>query len=208
MFDSGYSAEKIICEIESETNIAFPVDRTNYVTWINAFEQPLYSDIICEQRTSELPFKTSFFAAELDFCAYDEDVPRAGDIKTIFCVDKDGRIRECERVSMGAVSAGICSKYAYVGTGERFLLHVPDAESEDKIRVIRHARPVPKQLIGESVAGNIALPADHLEMLRCKLRGEKYRLLNEDTLCAKWIDEYNARLEDFKTFIALRMPEV
>ena len=58
--------------------------------------------------------------------------------------------------------------------------------------------------MGDKVIGNIALPYEFADIILCKLRSEKYRLINEDELCAKWTDKYNYALENFKQYIGVR----
>jgi hypothetical protein len=43
-------------------------------------------------------------------------------------------------------------------------------------------------------------------MLAARLRGEAYKLANEDALAAKWLSDYNAQLDDFKAFSAAHAP--
>lgn len=50
--------------------------------------------------------------------------------------------------------------------------------------------------------GVVPLPYEFTELVRCKLRGEAYKLINDDALAAKWIGEYNTLLENFKVYIA------
>lgn len=48
----------------------------------------------------------------------------------------------------------------------------------------------------------VPLPYEFTELVRCKLRGEAYKLINDDALAAKWIGEYNTLLENFKVYIS------
>lgn len=203
MFDSGYPAETMIREVENETNLAFPVSRESYIAWINLCEQLLYSDIICEERTSELPFSDEIDVHGLSFCAYDEDAPRESDIHGIFFTDGTGQ-RECEHVTERDGLNGCHARYAYAFSGDgKIRFFVPDGTA-GRLTFIRYARPVPKRAMGEKVIGVIALPGEFSELMRCKLRAEKYRLMNEDLMCAKWANEYNYHLENFKAFIQAR----
>lgn len=205
MFDSGYPANLIAEEVEKETNLAFPVTKEAYCGWINLCEQLLYSDIVCEERASVVPFAYSLklFQMQDDLC--DEDVPRSSDIHGVFFKNADG-VRECEHTPLTKLLRGVCASYAWSACGDDIQIAVPKeaAKKDATLLVIRYARPIPKRTIGDKIMGTIALPAEFLELMRCRLRGEKYRLMNEDTMCAKWINEYNYHVEAFKAFIESR----
>ena len=50
MFDSGIKASDLIAQIKDEADIAIPISDENYISWLNALEQLLYSEIIQEQK--------------------------------------------------------------------------------------------------------------------------------------------------------------
>ena len=51
---------------------------------------------------------------------------------------------------------------------------------------------------------NVMLPPEFLDIARAKLRGEAYKIANEDVLAAKWLSDYNVLLENFKEWIKQR----
>lgn len=51
--------------------------------------------------------------------------------------------------------------------------------------------------------GVVPLPYEFVELVRCKLRGEAYKLINDDGVAAKWLAEYDVLLENFKTYIEI-----
>ena len=61
MFDSGILASRLIEEIQEEADIAIPILDGTYVSWLNALEQLLYSEIIKEQKKSKIDL-TRFLA--------------------------------------------------------------------------------------------------------------------------------------------------
>ena len=49
---------------------------------------------------------------------------------------------------------------------------------------------------------NVMLPIEFIDLVKAKLRGEAYKLANEDSIAAKWLNDYNTLLETFKAWIA------
>ncbi len=47
----------------------------------------------------------------------------------------------------------------------------------------------------------VPFPDEFLPLLRAKLRGEAFRLANEDALAAKWLGEYNTLLDEFRLYL-------
>ena len=49
---------------------------------------------------------------------------------------------------------------------------------------------------------NVMVPLEFIDLVKAKLRGEAYKLANEDVLSAKWLNDYNILLENFKMWIS------
>ena len=54
--------------------------------------------------------------------------------------------------------------------------------------------------------GNVMLPIEFIDLVKAKLRGEAYKLSNEDSLAAKWLNDYNILLETFKAWLNSKQP--
>lgn len=202
MFDSGYRADELIKDIESESNMAQSVSAAAYCSWINNFEQLIYSDIICEEREATKEFSEEIPLCSLCFDAAFEDIIRPEDIYKVY-IYENGLYTELEKTKPSRILSGLQSAYSYYTDAFSIKLF-PGKQKPESVKIIYFARPVPKTVAAGKVIGNIALPAEFLEMLKCRLRGEKYRLIGEDELCAKWINEYNRYIEDFKQYISER----
>ena len=48
---------------------------------------------------------------------------------------------------------------------------------------------------------NVMIPIEFIDLVKAKLRGEAYKLANEDALAAKWLNDYNTLLETFRAWI-------
>ena len=199
MYGCGITAEDIIKIVDGETNTSPSVTKEAYCAWINATEQLIYSDIIREQRMSEMPFKKEIGFDELSVDLGCEDMPRFDDVLRIYGV-KDGERIELEHSDIESVLRGVQADYSYYFNGKELVIN----GEYDSVIIVRIARPIPKRVMGDKVIGNIALPYEFADIILCKLRSEKYRLINEDELCAKWTDKYNYALENFKQYIGVR----
>jgi hypothetical protein len=51
---------------------------------------------------------------------------------------------------------------------------------------------------------NIALPPEFIDLISSRVRGEIYKIVNEDGLSAKWLSDYNSQLENFKIWAMSR----
>ena len=203
MFDSGYPVERLISEVEKETNLAFPVTRESYVSWYNLCEQGLYSDIIKEEETECTDYKSELCLSDIPANDEYSDFMRPEDIQAVF-LEEGGKKHEMEHISLKNHLRGIGAAYAYAVDGGRLLFRRPGGTVDGTLHFLRVLRPVPKRIVGDTVTGTVMLPEEYLELMRCRLRGEKYRLMNEDMMCAKWINEYNYHLQMFTAFIESR----
>ena len=211
MYSCGMKAEDIVSVVEGETNSAPAVTAHAYCAWINMTEQLLYSDIIREQRMCEIPFKSAVGFDDLSVDIGCEDMPRFEDILHIYGV-KDGERVELEHSEPTWVLRGVQADNSYYFNGHEIVIN----GIYDSLIIVRIARPIPKRVVKttvnnqsvDKIIGSIALPYEFVEMLICRLRSEKYRLLNEDELCAKWTDKYNYYLENFKQYVGVRSASV
>ena len=211
MYSCGMKAEDIVSVVEGETNSAPAVTAHAYCAWINMTEQLLYSDIIREQRMCEIPFKSAVSFDDLSVDIGCEDMPRFEDILHIYGV-KDGERVELEHSEPTWVLRGVQADNSYYFNGHEIVIN----GIYDSLIIVRIARPIPKRVVKttvnnqsvDKIIGSIALPYEFVEMLICRLRSEKYRLINEDELCAKWTDKYNYYLENFKQFVGVRSASV
>ena len=81
-------------------------------------------------------------------------------------------------------------------------IELPSETLDEPLRVMFVIRP-PRY--GQDEEGKrLPLPAEFVPMLGAWIRGETYRLVGEDALCAKWLGVYNAMLEDFYRYLGER----
>lgn len=220
MFDSGKTAKALIDELKSEVDIAVKIPDSSYVDWINAVEQTLYDNIVREELTNNDAFSGPIGTAfvEVTFTVnsligYDGEADekaegRFEDIVSIRCND-----RELTRVSPN-VGGKKLFPYTYwhrsvdivnLVTNDSVSMYVKAAGGDDlDITTAYIVRPKLKTLtnLADNVDGRVRVPAEYLDMVKAKMRGEAYKLANEDALAAKWLADYNAQLEYFRAWIA------
>ena len=85
MFDSGMKASALIEQIEDEADIAVPIAKENYILWLNALEQLLYTELIREQGQIEIDSIDGHVISIGDLDVPDgENAMRFEDIHTIY----------------------------------------------------------------------------------------------------------------------------
>ena len=198
MFDSGISLSSVIEQLKDEVDIAYPITNKQYVEWANSLEQLLYSEIIQEQKEWIYEYLEEDNPIELDSIndIHSDEAPVSfEDIYTIYA-------DHVQLTKVNIASAKIFPNVFYkVDNNLGFSL----VDTEDVVlRIIYFVRPKLKTVsendeVGE---GNIMLPAQFIDLMKAKLRGEAYKLANEDNLAAKWINDYNVLMETFKAWIA------
>lgn len=198
MFDSGISVESFIKDIKSEADIAPDITDTKYISWINALEQVLYSDIIREQRKVDIDVLNSegeyINKAPIETDENEADV-RFEDIISVFK-------GETQLIKTSLLSGGIFND-SWFNNGGVLWVNTTLTSEDDTITVFYHVRPAEKS-VGDGK--KIMLPAEFMDLMYSYVRAEAYKYANEDALSAKWQAEYNARLEIFKAWIDARRP--
>lgn len=198
MFDSGISVKSFIQDIKSEADIAPDITDTKYISWINALEQVLYSDIIREQREAGfvlVNYKGEYIGKVSIEKGNNEADVRFEDIISVFKGDT-------QLIKTSLLSGGIFND-CWFNNGGVLWVNTTFKNEDDTITVFYHVRPAEKSSANEEV---INLPAEFMDLMYSYVRAEAYKYANEDALSAKWQAEYNARLEIFKAWVDARRP--
>lgn len=192
MFDSGVSLKDTINEFKNEVDIALDIPDTSYVEWENSLEQLLYSELILEQREIIIDNPTvSFIDISTITVPHTENIVRFEDIHTVYADDTQ-LIKS--NLASGAILPNV---YYKQNNGIGYSVQSEPAN----LRIIYIARPALKTV---DDMGNIMLPVEFVELSKAKLRGEAYKLANEDALAGKWMNDYNILLETFKAWLSSR----
>ncbi len=195
MFDSGTTVKELIEDLKSEVDIALEIPDKTYVSWLNGLEQLLYSEVIKEQKE----FTTIYTGANgLAFNNIADNV-RFEDIHAVFI---DG----IQLIKTTLTSGAIFPNSYFKADGITLGLSVKSGRNLPEIRIIYFVRPKLKTV--ENAANeSVMLPVEFIDLAKAKLRGEAYKLANEDNLAAKWLNDYNVLLETFKAWVGDKSPE-
>lgn len=199
MFDSKIKAADLIKQIKDEADISYPLPDVSYIMWLNSLEQLLYTEVIQEQGKAELS-KTDtdtadtseiFIETEKLSVPTGESKLRFEDIYTIYADDTQ------------LIKTTVASGEIFLGTYYKLRngIAMNLRKEPDKLKFIYIVRPELKTEENyESLT--VKIPVEFIDLAKAKLRGEAYKIANEDSLAAKWLNDYNILLETFKLWIA------
>ena len=194
MFNSGITVKSIIEDIKGEVDIAIPVPDETYVGWLCSLEQLIYSEIIREQAFVSATSTRGVVELSKISVPEDTDKIRYEDIYAVYC--------EGLQLKQSTLASGRVFPKCYFKKENNLALS-DDVGSE--LLIIYIARPKIKH--AESMENDyVMLPIEFLDLAKAKLRGESYKLANEDILAAKWLSDYNTLLETFKVWVSEKSP--
>lgn len=193
MYNSGVTIADIITELSGEVDIAGSIPDSAYIRWVNSLEQLLYTDVLGFYSAHSVTLSNGGFALSSITSGTGEDSCRYDDIVKVY---GDGR----EFVRAGVISSVIFDgdKNIYWQDGDT--VRLSSIVEPDTVTVVRRIRPAKKT----TSSGTVMLPYEWLELLLSKLRGEAYKLANDDGQAAKWLNDYNSLLSSFSEWASKR----
>lgn len=197
MFDSGIKAKDLIDQIRDEADIAYPISDESFIIWLNALEQLLYTELIREQNevfvsVGDVPTVNLGSVSH----SSDENTMRFEDIHAVYAGET--------QLILSTVASESIFPNTYYKIGNNVGLNVKDGVSS--VLIVYFVKPKLKTADNISTT-NVMLPVEFIDLAKAKLRGEAYKLANEDGLAAKWINDYNTLLEVFKTWLSDKAPQ-
>jgi hypothetical protein len=202
MFESEISVKNLVEELKNtEVDIALDIPNATYVSWLNSLQQLLYSEIIKEKRKIVADSLTDGkISISSDDITSGEIKPRFEDIYAIY-VKRDGYDTQLIKTNF---SSGTIFPNCFYKDGNDIGVNVEEPAGE--ITVIYNVRP--KLIaVGENDEiddSKVMLPDEFIDIAKSKLRGEAYKLANEDGIAAKWLNDYNVLVETFKAWISTK----
>lgn len=197
MFDSGISASSLIAGLKNEIDVAIPISNRSYVDSLNSLEQLLYTEIIKEQKSVVCDADTAVNLSSLVVGENEKSIVFE-DVYTVF--DSSGT-----QLKKTTLASGQIFSNAWYKTGVSIFC---DTDNAGSVTVIYFVRPALKTVNENDVvgAGNVMLPVEFIDLAKAKLRGDAYKIANEDALAAKWLNDYNVLLETFKEWVEQKRP--
>lgn len=193
MYNSGVTVAEIIAELSGEVDIAGSIPDSAYIRWTNTLEQLIYTDILGFYAVQEVTLSDGRFSLTALTPAEGEDAAGYDDIVKVY---GDGR----EYVRAGVISSVIFDGDKSIYWQEGDTVKVSPIVEPDTVTVIRRVRPAKKT----AATGVVMLPYEWLELLLSKLRGEAYKIANDDGQAAKWLNDYNSQMSSFSEWAAKR----
>lgn len=236
MFDSNIKVSDLISDLRDEVDIALPIPDSAYVGWLNSLQQLIYREIIKDRNeinigSTRIDNVDHRVVRKADNgCVYidiknisaeevtrrDYDQIRYDDIEAVYADDR--------QLIKTTYTSGVYFPDAYFKFSAPFLVlsgttPTPQEPFEglcvnalnwDTLRVVYVIRPKLIEITTNtpSIADTftVRLPLEFIDMAKAKLRGEAYKLANEDVLAAKWLNDYNVLLESFKAWVQTKEP--
>lgn len=197
MLYSTTTAAKILEIARGGADISVDVSDEEMLLWLNAMEQRLYSEIVREERMASIEEPEKDERITLSTIAHNEDED-AVSARDIVSVEADGA--ELERVSGGGgLIWHVGERPAWYDDGVSITISLDRKPEELKIAYV--VRPALFTMENKDTAFVHMVP-EFLPMMVSRLRGELYRMANEDGLAAKWLSDYNQELNTFVEWAA------
>ena len=197
MFDSGIKASALIEQIENEADIAIPIAKESFVSWLNALEQLLYTELIQEQGKIELDgVNGSVIGIDTLDVPNGENAVRFEDIHTIYA--------DQTQLIESTAASGVIFPDTFYKIGVDIGLNLK--KQPERVTIIYFVKPELKTTDNISTK-NVMIPVEFIDLAKAKLRGEAYKVANEMELSAMWLNDYNVLLETFKAWLSGKQPE-
>ena len=197
MYDSSVTAHELVTSVAATVNVACELDREFYLGVLSKLEQLLYAEYICDERLIFAVCEDGEIDLSVAEVPGGERTPRADDV---FSVYFGGIPLRRVRLSEAYLLEPEEGEGGYYRSDEaKISLCLPPEPQNDDIAVFYRAAPRLK--IGDGALDPVALPYEFLPLAEAKLRGEAYKLADDDASAAKWLAEYNALLVSFAEWL-------
>lgn len=196
MYHSGITVADAIGMLTEEVDIVGDIPVSSYLRWVSSLEHLIYSDLLVDERRAEAVAEAGgvIRLSELS-SAEGEKIPTFDEITKVY---RDGE--ELTRAGLATACQFGNDKAFYVKDGEGIMVSVFGEGEGDTFTLVWRAIPAVKTSSSEE----ILVPYAFLDMVLAKMRGEAYKLANDDTQAAKWLGDFNAQMESFRLWASER----
>jgi hypothetical protein len=205
MFINNLTYQDLVDEVKSEVDIALEIPNEIYFRWLDALTSLLYTEVIKEQTICVIePAPQSPFLPMVEDDWGDKYEVSFEDVIAVYA--DDVQLIKSTPTS-GIIFPNTFYKHSYAN---------PNDSSASYSTVGYNTEFTPQKLTLVCINKNwgvgdgncfVMLPNEFIDLAKSKLRGEAYKLANEDELAAKWLNDYNVLLENFKAWIAEKSPD-
>ena len=194
IFSSTVTAKALIDEAISELGLFKEPARATLYRLFNECLTRLYTEVICHRECLEM----TCTSGTLTYSDLKTKLGQSISAEDICDIAVKSPFNPILRATAWTQKLLPSNTACYVCDKNRITFY-PSTRQTYLIFYVYH--PLPVTADTESTA-TVALPEEYHSLLRAKLRGEAYKLANEDELAAKWLGEYNLLLEDFCRYVA------
>lgn len=189
MLHSSITVGRLLEQVEKDMGLYQEIDRTVYFDALNECLCRLYNEVIDERASALCVSDEGKIAYGNIPTVAGQDSVRQTDIRSVRYAEKPLQYLPPERFD--AVKSTDGDFY----TVKRDGIYLTPTRSTTKLSVTYTVRP--QRFGAGDLNGGVPFPNEYLFLLRAKLRGEAYKLVNEDALAAKWLAEYNEGVAAF-----------
>ena len=198
-YSSGVTVSALIAQIKGEADISYPIPDASYIRFYNEVMQSLYSDIIDDERAASITPSEYGSIALSDIASSSGCAPITfNDIVKIY-------VDDIEMIYCGEIGNSIFDRNVYCDGHDgtvKYKTPLTSGTVPENITVIFKARPAIVSSVSDT--SDAGIPYQFISLVMAYIRGEAYKLANEDALSAKWIGDFNAQLADFKSWCAAK----
>lgn len=201
LYDSGITAQSLIENLCTELDVPTEfsvIEKSELVQSLNTIEKILYKNIIREIFCTEvavtsniitLPVINSNIASTYSTVSF-SDIVR---------LQNKSDSKEFTKCSLDKFSL---FSNAYCVNADSIKINPSEGETISSVQVYMVVCPAEKVLTKDGINGNVNVPYEFIPMIKAYIRGELYKVINEDDIAAKWIADFNSQLENFKQYVA------
>lgn len=190
IYTSSYTGASLVDSVKAELEvIPLPAD-TAFTRWLSSLEQLAWSEVIRMKRVARVLAENGRLQLGGISVPQDEDAVCAADVCAVYVDGVQAMHGTAEESFLFSPETAVWHR-----EGEREIA-VSGVREGAEAAVVYFVRP--KRRV--TLAAAVPLPDEFIELAASRIKGEAYRAANEDVLAAKWLADYNQRLEAFQNW--------
>ena len=190
IYESDVTASRLITSVSDDIKVFPAISMSNYIGWYNDVVQSIYKSIIkpCTLITVAAAKETELSGIDIpDNSVFPEGAQ--------MYLTKNGIRRKLLRVDNERDL--VFRDSVYIGDEE---IKISSDDITDAKLIIEVLTPPPIITEDNASGAMVPFPIEYHDMIKARLKGEAFKLCNQDSTAAKWLNDFNAALEDFKAF--------